>query len=55
MEVGLDTQWYRDEVTGNGALRPITAMSQYSDFGQTLSWDDDDDAMVHAPSAVLMF
>ena len=34
MEVCIDTQWYRDEVTGGGELRPITEMSKYSEFGQ---------------------
>lgn len=31
MEVGIDTQWYRDEVEGAGELRPITAMGQCED------------------------
>ena len=31
MEVGLDTQFYRDEVDGGGELRPIAAMGQCED------------------------
>ena len=46
MEVGLDTQWYRDEVTGGGALRPITEISRYIGFGQKLDWDEKEAAMV---------
>eukprot|EP00746_Dinoflagellata_sp_MGD_P081393 gnl/MRDRNA2_/MRDRNA2_32379_c0_seq2.p1 gnl/MRDRNA2_/MRDRNA2_32379_c0~~gnl/MRDRNA2_/MRDRNA2_32379_c0_seq2.p1 ORF type:complete len:278 (-),score=46.84 gnl/MRDRNA2_/MRDRNA2_32379_c0_seq2:93-926(-) len=46
MEVGLDTQWYRDEVEGNGALRHITEVSRYTDFGQVMEWDDSDDSIV---------
>ena len=46
MEVGLDTQWYRDEVTAGGALRPITHISSYVDYGQRLDWDEETEAMV---------
>ena len=46
MEVGLDTQWYRDEVTAEGALRPITHISSYVDYGQRLDWDEEAEAMV---------
>ena len=46
MEVGLDTQWYRDEVTAAGALRPITHISSYVDYGQRLDWDEEAEAMV---------
>jgi len=46
MEVCIDTQWYRDEVTGDGALRPITEMSQYAEFGQDMDWDEEEMAMV---------
>ena len=45
MEVCIDTQWYRDEVTGDGELRPITEMSQYSEFGQEMGWNEADMAM----------
>jgi hypothetical protein len=41
MEVGLDTQWYRDEVTAGGALRPITHISKYVEYGQRLDWDEE--------------
>jgi hypothetical protein len=46
MEVGLDTQWYRDEVTAEGALRPVTHISSYADYGQRLDWDEEAEAMV---------
>lgn len=46
MEVGLDTQWYRDEVTAGGELRPITHISSYVDYGQRLDWDEEAEAMV---------
>ena len=46
MEVGLDTQWYRDDVTAGGALRPITEISRYIEYGQVLDWDEEADAMV---------
>lgn len=46
MEVGLDTQWYRDEVDGCGALRPITELSRYTNYGQQLDWDEDAESMV---------
>jgi len=48
MEVSIDTQWYRDEVTGGGELRPITEMCQYSDFGQDMNWDEEAMAMLLA-------
>ena len=46
MEICLDTEWYRDEVDGNGELRPITAISRYTEFGQKMVWDEDAGAMV---------
>ena len=45
MEVGLDTQWYRDEVTAGGALRPITHISSYVEYGQKMDWDEETEAM----------
>jgi hypothetical protein len=46
MEVGLDCQWYRDEVSAGGALRHITYISRYTDFGQQMEWDEAAEAMV---------
>lgn len=46
MEVGIDTQWYRDEVEGDGELRRIADMSRYANLGQPLQWDEDEQAMV---------
>ena len=51
MEVCIDTQWYRDEVTGDGALRPITEMSQYAEFGQDMDWDEEEMASTKVKAA----
>lgn len=42
MEVGLDTQWYRDEATAGGALRPISEMPTDGgvEYGQKMDWDE---------------